>query len=93
MSISLHHPQRVCPYACVLSAVAVAATQIRNGVTFVSETDTEVIPKLLKFAYDGMMAEREAAAVADGGPPPARVPFPKARMLMSAPHNTTVLLS
>eukprot|EP00879_Flechtneria_rotunda_P013604 GHRR01014210.1.p1 GENE.GHRR01014210.1~~GHRR01014210.1.p1 ORF type:complete len:690 (+),score=211.83 GHRR01014210.1:228-2297(+) len=45
---------------------------IKNGETFVSETDTEVIPKLLKFAYDGMTAEQEAAAI---GTP--NVPFPK----------------
>lgn len=32
--------------------------QIKNGSQFVSETDTEVIPKLLKFAYDNWEGER-----------------------------------
>jgi len=33
-------------------------SQIKNGAQFVSETDTEVIPKLLKFAYDNWEGER-----------------------------------
>uniref|UniRef100_A0A383VJC3 glutamine--fructose-6-phosphate transaminase (isomerizing) n=1 Tax=Tetradesmus obliquus TaxID=3088 RepID=A0A383VJC3_TETOB len=41
----------------------------KNGETFVSETDTETIPKLLKFAYDSMTAE--------AGSGEAQVPFPK----------------
>jgi hypothetical protein len=32
--------------------------QIKNGAQFISETDTEVIPKLLKFAYDNWEGER-----------------------------------
>lgn len=35
-----------------------SAVQIKNGCHFVSETDTEVIPKLLKFAYDNWEGER-----------------------------------
>lgn len=35
-----------------------SAVQIKNGCQFVSETDTEVIPKLLKFAYDNWEGER-----------------------------------
>lgn len=35
-----------------------SALQIKNGCQFVSETDTEVIPKLLKFAYDNWEGER-----------------------------------
>jgi hypothetical protein len=43
--------------------------QIKNGCQFVSETDTEVIPKLLKFAYDNWEGER--------------LPFPKVSQLGS----------
>lgn len=32
----------------------VCALQISHGEQFVSETDTEVIPKLLKYVYDSM---------------------------------------
>jgi hypothetical protein len=47
--------------------------QTKNGETFVSETDTEVIPKLLKFAYDSMTAEQQQ----DSSSGTAQVPFPK----------------
>lgn len=52
-----------------LSLHLLLAPQKKNGETFVSETDTETIPKLLKFAYDSMTAE--------AGSGEAQVPFPK----------------
>lgn len=44
--------------------VAAAPSQIKHGETFVSETDTEVIPKLCKFVYERLTE---------------KVPFPKVR--------------
>ena len=40
--------------------------QTRHGETFVSETDTEVIPKLCKFVYQRL---------------PEKIPFPKVRAI------------
>jgi hypothetical protein len=54
--------------------------QTKNGETFVSETDTEVIPKLLKFAYDSMTAEQQQ----DSASGTAQVPFPKVRLVYAA---------
>lgn len=48
-----------------MASVCSLLLQIKNGSQFVSETDTEVIPKLLKFAYDNFEGEGE------------RLPFPK----------------
>jgi hypothetical protein len=60
------------PHACCYPGVL----QTKNGETFVSETDTEVIPKLLKFAYDSMTAEQQQ----DSSSSAAQVPFPKVRL-------------
>jgi hypothetical protein len=54
--------------------------QTKNGETFVSETDTEVIPKLLKFAYGGMTAEQQQ----DSSSGTAQVPFPKVGVISIA---------
>lgn len=58
-----------------LSCLCLFIMQTKNGETFVSETDTEVIPKLLKFAYDSMAAEQQQ----DSSNGTAQVPFPKVR--------------
>lgn len=47
--------------------------QIKNGAQFISETDTEVIPKLLKFAYDNWEGER--------------LPFPKVSAAIWQPYS------
>lgn len=73
---SAQHPAAKClPSEQLLFSLAVTL-QIKNGETFVSETDTEVIPKLLKFAYDSMAAEQDGIG---------RVPFPKV-------HQTAFML-
>lgn len=46
------------PPALTVCIICNAVLQIKNGAQFVSETDTEVIPKLLKFAYDNWEGER-----------------------------------
>lgn len=33
--------------------------QVKRGVQFDSETDTEVIPKLLKYVYDDLKADKD----------------------------------
>lgn len=45
--------------------------QIKNGSVFASETDTEVIPKLLKFAYDSCEAQQQHLPFPKVGPPDA----------------------
>jgi hypothetical protein len=56
--------------------------QTKNGETFVSDTDTEVIPKLLKFAYDSMTAEQQQ----EGSNGTVQVPFPKVRLVHACWH-------
>lgn len=63
--------QAHCVLDCLHVFVYVYLAQIKNGSQFVSETDTEVIPKLLKFAYDNWEGER--------------LPFPKVGVLWVQP--------
>jgi hypothetical protein len=69
-------------YACrVLVVCLLRCAQIKNGAHFISETDTEVIPKLLKFAYDNWEGER--------------LPFPKvsARQRYGSVTSSSLLMA